>query len=336
MCEAFISVVVPFYNVEWEMLKKCLDSILCQKYKNMEIHLVDDCSEKETTFNKCRQYTQNIQNIYLCRNCERRGVSYSRNRAIEDCKGEYILFVDADDWVDSRLFHNLNAEIELNNPDTIFFEHYVVTKNSVTLCHREVMADDCRCLSSNMVKRMLLGKDFNTVWNVLYSKKIIMDKNIRFFESVKLGEDFIFNYQYFKEFNNGSYIRKGLYYYRFNVDSVTNVFNFNRVIDAREGYYIAKQMVEEHFSNNSEVKKGMYSSYYSSLLSHLMKCILAKESKKVYFQVLQLDWVKDLMKQRPSGIAMNGIRFLLSHDSYFMIFLIAQIKKIRMQIKYGT
>ncbi len=95
-----IGVIIPNYN-SGIYIKKCLDSLLEQEYKVNEIIVVDDCSTDEST-KIVKEYTKKNNNIILLENEKNMGVSYSRNRGIENTKSEYIMFCDSDDWYEKQ------------------------------------------------------------------------------------------------------------------------------------------------------------------------------------------------------------------------------------------
>lgn len=95
-----ISIVVAVYNAE-KTLKKCVDSLLNQTYNNIEIILVNDCS-KDNSLDICNEYSKVNDNVKVISNERNSGVSNTRNNGIDNSTGEYICFVDSDDYVESN------------------------------------------------------------------------------------------------------------------------------------------------------------------------------------------------------------------------------------------
>ena len=95
-----ISIVVAVYNAE-KTLKKCVDSLLNQTYNNIEIILVNDCS-KDNSLDICNEYSKANDNVKVISNDRNYGVSDTRNNGIDNSTGEYICFVDSDDYVESN------------------------------------------------------------------------------------------------------------------------------------------------------------------------------------------------------------------------------------------
>ena len=97
-----VSVIIPCYNVE-KYLENCLDSILTQNYKNLEIILVDDCSTDDT-WKIIKKYQKKYDNVVGIQNDKNRGAGYSRNSALKIASYDYISFIDSDDYVESNFY----------------------------------------------------------------------------------------------------------------------------------------------------------------------------------------------------------------------------------------
>ena len=105
-----IGVIIPNYN-SGIYIKRCLDSLLEQEYRVNEIIVVDDCSTDEST-KIVKEYTKKYNNIILLENEKNMGVSYSRNRGIENTKSEYIMFCDSDDWYEKQATKKMMEKVE--------------------------------------------------------------------------------------------------------------------------------------------------------------------------------------------------------------------------------
>ena len=123
-----ISVIVPVYNVE-KYIKKCLDSIIYQTYKNIEIILVDDGSTDNSGI-ICDVYKERDKRIKVIHK-KNNGVSAARNTGIENANGKWISFVDSDDWIDKNYFEILISKIYNNDIDCILCCYNRVVKNNV-------------------------------------------------------------------------------------------------------------------------------------------------------------------------------------------------------------
>ncbi len=127
-----ISVVVPVYNVE-KYIKKCIDSILSQSYKNLEIYLVDDGST-DNSGKICDEYALNHDNIFVIHK-ENGGLSDARNVAIDQCKGEYITFIDSDDSVKEDYIEYLHSLLKNYDCDISICDFDYINENGELINH---------------------------------------------------------------------------------------------------------------------------------------------------------------------------------------------------------
>ena len=111
-----ISVIIPVYNVEL-YLPKCIDSILCQTYTDFELLLIDDGSS-DASGKICDMYKENDNRIRVCHK-KNEGVSKARNLALNNALGEFVIFVDSDDWIEPNTFELVLNQLE--NFDIFFF-----------------------------------------------------------------------------------------------------------------------------------------------------------------------------------------------------------------------
>lgn len=122
--DALVSVIIPVYNVE-EYLEECINSVLNQTYKNLEIILIDDSSTDES-FSICLNKAKKDERITILRNKINKGQSATRNRGIRHANGKYIYFLDSDDYVRDDLFQSIIPYMEKNNLEMCYFSANVL------------------------------------------------------------------------------------------------------------------------------------------------------------------------------------------------------------------
>ena len=122
-----ISVIVPIYNVE-EYIEKCINSLVNQNYPNLDIILIDDCS-LDNSKNIAIKFSKKYKNIKFLSNKENRGLSYTRNIGIENATGEYISFIDSDDFVSENYFSSLVNTIIKQDADVVVCDINTITDN---------------------------------------------------------------------------------------------------------------------------------------------------------------------------------------------------------------
>ena len=216
------SIIVPVYNAE-KYIKKCIDTLINQTYKNIEIILINDGST-DLSFEICNQYARKDERIILI-NQENKGVSYTRNRAINISTGEYIIFVDSDDYCELNMLEEISKN--LNSYDIICFGFSKVFKSN-----NETLIDTKPPISVNELKTKIFNDDNfrGFLWNKVFSSNIIKKNNIAFNEKIHFCEDLVFINEYMNYVKSSLYIAKSLYNYRMRKNSVTyNFFNSKNV-----------------------------------------------------------------------------------------------------------
>lgn len=252
-----ISIVVAVYNAE-KTLKKCVDSLLNQTYKNIEIILVNDCS-KDNSLDICNEYSKANDNVKVISNERNSGVSDTRNNGIDNSTGEYICFVDSDDYVESNYIEVLY--------------YYYQKYNTVPICgfvyHDEYNhAKPVKYSWSGNEELVSLGEAFRlkselyltALWNKLFDRRLIVEKNIRFDTNISVGEDLRFSIEYFDK-NNISEVyvlKKPLYHYmKLSGNSLISGFvdDFDR---ERESLLLIKNLANKYKENvDKEYEKAI-------------------------------------------------------------------------------
>lgn len=206
-----MSIIVPVYNQE-NCIEECLNSILNQSYKKLQIIVVDDGST-DNSAHIIDEYSKDDSRIEVY-HIENTGVSATRNFGISKSYGEYIQFVDADDKLRKNMTHILVKCLKKNGADMVVCNY--LKKFNTGFIPNEILERP----STYKADRYLIGtlKDpghhyYGVVWNKLYKTDIIKDNNITFDESVTLGEDFIFNINYWRHSALVTVISKYLYIY---------------------------------------------------------------------------------------------------------------------------
>ena len=204
-----ISIIIPVYNVE-KYLKQCLDSVIKQSYKNLQIILVDDGSTDHSPA-ICDEYAEMDQRIQVIHQ-NNHGLPAARNRGLEYVKGEYIGFVDSDDWIHVDMYRHLVEILESNDADISTVE---CLKTSGKLENREDKIN-VQVLTRDQFARVFFKigsqKIVYYVWNRLYRRKIF--KLNHFAEEFSVGEDVVASYKALIQANKIAVSNQKMYYYR--------------------------------------------------------------------------------------------------------------------------
>lgn len=204
-----ISIVIPVYNVE-QYLSECLNSILAQSYRYFEVIIIDDGSPDNSGI-ICDAYAEKDSRIHVLHQ-KNSGVSVARNNGIRLSQGEWITFIDSDDWVDENYLESFNlfAECELSIQGHKTFKN--VGQSIIEVRDFEEVEISLSKDYKSIAKNNLLS--YGTICSKAYRKDIIKKYKINFKESISYHEDHIFFLQYLQHINNVSLHESVGYNYR--------------------------------------------------------------------------------------------------------------------------
>ena len=229
--DELISVIVPIYNVE-KYICKCVDSILNQTYKNLEIILVDDGSPGRCG-QICDEYAAKDSRIRVIHK-ENGGLSDARNVGIDEAKGEYLSFVDSDDYIAFDMIETLYKTMKENSSDMSVCSLCYVDENGndITRDSSKWMILNNQQYTSEQYLLALFEKFIGAVAR-LYKRELF--ENVRFPKG-KLHEDVFVAYRIIDQCNKISTLSKQMYYYLKRDDSIMNCEYDIRRLDAVEAY----------------------------------------------------------------------------------------------------
>lgn len=242
-----ISIIVPVYNTE-NYLTKCLDSIINQTYKNLEIILIDDGST-DNSGKICDKYAKRDKRIVVIHKTNG-GVSSARNLGLKIANGSYIGFVDADDWIADDMYEILYVNLKKFNADiSVCKFKNIYTRNNIIYNN----GDNAKTILLNAVKSMefLLNSKENymcCLWNKLYKKELLSE----FDEKLSIAEDLLQNFKiYFQENIITVFENKEKYFYYIRKGSAchSNIFNNARLKEIKIWKYILKELGNSYTFN---------------------------------------------------------------------------------------
>ena len=216
--DPLISVIVPVYNVE-DYLNRCVESIVNQTYSNLEIILVDDGST-DSSGEKCDEWAEKDKRIVVIHK-ENVGLSDARNKGLEIAKGEYIGFVDSDDYISIDMYRILFDTITKTSADIAECRWLKFSEENEIQCIT-VKQDQCIIQFSTekaLLELILERNHKQTVWNKLYKKRVICNG----FPVGRINEDEFWTYQVFGNANRTALIDLSLYFYFQRDNSIMHV-----------------------------------------------------------------------------------------------------------------
>lgn len=260
-----VSIIVPVYNSE-KYLTQCIDSILNQTYKNIELILVDDCSP-DKSFEICNDFAKKDSRIRYFKKEKNEGVSEARNFGIQKAKGDYVCFVDGDDFVEIDYVKKLLNKAEKDNLDLTFCRYSGLNDNVISnfwelSLERFAKEKQYQYLFYKAQESDLLNKapqnkkvdisiiTFGICWRVLYKKEFLVNNNIYFNKDLFYCEDVIFVVKCLEKTNKVDVIDDFLYNYRQSADSITRNFNFKLVEQTEKVCSIFLDLAKDNLTDN--------------------------------------------------------------------------------------
>lgn len=298
-----ISIIVPIYNVE-KYLSECLDSIINQTYKNLEIILIDDGST-DNSGKICDKYAKKDKRIVVIHRTNG-GVSSARNLGLKIANGSYIGFVDADDWIANDMYENLYINLKKFNADISVckFKNVYKRKNIV---HNDEKYSNLVSLNSEQALEILfdIKKCYSwSLWNKLYKKEILSN----FDEKLTIAEDLM---QIFKIYFNKNVItsfenkEKYFYYFRKGSACHSNIFSIDRIKEIDVWKYILKEVSNnQHFrvceslaiyNLKRLIWSGLFDLAYSYNKNNKKKFKLFKKENKIILKMLNKYNIKEFI-----------------------------------------
>lgn len=288
-----ISIIVPVYNADM-FLSQCINSIVQQQYASWECILVDDGST-DGSGRICDDWKQRDKRITVIHQ-KNQGVSVARNRGIEGCNGEYICFIDADDWVEplflGEMLHSLqDAEIVISGQ----IREYQLQRSAIykpdSTATFELIPDSANTfvrLNSLFLLYALHGK--------LYRAELIKKYKIYFPVDCNYGEDLLFNYAYLNHVKKLSTVNGAYYHYRIGTDTLSTKLRIDQFETDYYQWKILKAFHERHGLFNKTAKLYLYDRLWGIVYDGIfLYPRFADRLSSAYLKaILQIEEIKEL------------------------------------------
>lgn len=313
MSKPAVSVVVPVYNVE-KYLRECLDSIINQTLKDIEIILVDDGSPDNCP-QICDEYAAKDARIKVIHK-PNGGYGSAVNRGIEEAIGEYIGIVESDDWIEHDMYEKLYNNAKESNSDVCICDFYHA-RNSGNTIHEYITKKNIglnECF--NLLSKPEIMYQPAYPWNKLYKKEFLDTNQIKMFEDKRMYQDITWNSEILSKCKLFSYINEPLYYYRYDsVNSSTNIGNLSTI-----NYLYKRKEAREILIKNNVFDTNVKEWYWIS-------CI---RGAKGYY-----NRIKDKYKHKFYNKMRKMFRLALKDNCNFIYFKDEDKKYFERVIKWG-
>ena len=275
-----VSIIIPCFNAS-KYIFRCLNSLICQTYKNIEIICVNDGSS-DNTLTILNYFSIFDKRIKVFSNSNH-GVSFSRNTGLEKSNGKYICFVDCDDFVSERYIEQMVKYFFISETDLVVcgFDTFDKCLHFSTPAEEFVLPNN----SGELLHLVFDSPIFNPPWNKMFKKQLIKNE---FNNSYSLGEDVLFNCQYVKNIKSISFINKPLYFYNINgTNKLTNSFKNSSFDALKELFCCLKTSCKDEYDFrglNTYIARKVI-----ELINIMFHSKLPTRAKKNYFYDLCLD-----------------------------------------------
>ena len=340
-----VSIIVPVYNVE-KYLDRCMESLLNQTLKEIEIILVDDGSPDNCP-QMCDEYAKKDSRVKVVHK-QNAGLGYARNSGLDVASGEYVAFVDSDDFVSLNTYeycYNLATKERL---DVVRFDMDRFTDNysisSIDADKEPIICREVQILKQlslafwgNMIngeKKYFANVSVGSSCGGIYNRSFLTLNNLIFkSEREYLSEDFEFNYRVFQKVNAVGFTQSRFYHYFKNPQSLTTTVRTDKVDRAID---FSKKMTQEMLNDGySSFESEIHPMGYSiSILRDVQKLVFLSnmpfnEKKKWFYEQRQKEYLKEIRKRYPLYIIClkHRLSFMLTMGGYFYLsYILVKIK----------
>ncbi|MEI0540530.1 glycosyltransferase family 2 protein [Brachyspira pulli] len=289
----YISIIVPIYDIGKEYLINCLDSLVNQTLKEIEIILVNDCSPNEEDELICKKYALKDRRIKYIKHKENKGSGGARMTGLKEANGYAIGFVDPDDTVNLNTYEIAVSKMIFNNVDIVCFNWFIIDQNynisdvDINIPKFVYGKDIINLLSIERMHACVLDK--------IYKKELLDKLGYDFMPEKISSQDMVANFKIFSIANSLEYITKQLYHYKRRNNSITGKLDNKFITDK----YIAIDNIYKYVMNNNltSIRNCMYNffvTFYS--LCHMFIDRKYAETNDIDRRIEQLDILKKLIK----------------------------------------
>ncbi len=336
-----ISIIIPVYNV-YDYLDRCMETIINQTYKNIEIILINDGST-DNSLELCNKYKKLDKRVVVLDKCNG-GVSSARNSGLDIATGDYIGFIDPDDWIELDMYESMYNEIINNECDVVmcsYIREYKHNSTNIDLKLDEgiytrdkivdyIIANMISSSSINGLSTEIMG----SVWKLLIKRELIDKGNILFDESIHLAEDLIFSINLFLNANK-VYIQKKYSYHYFDRDGSAvnkhreNLLEENRLLNDEILKILKKSNLDKKLIDRIYIRE--YRLYYWTIEHYTrkntpMKFIGVIDIIKSFCNDNNIEYIVGAQRLSESNWKKNVYIYFVKKKIYIMIYLYHKIQ----------
>lgn len=323
-----ISIIVPVYNAE-KTINRCIDALIAQDYKNIEIILVDDGS-KDKSLEICRSYSELDQRIIVFSQ-QNGGVSSARNMGLENAHGDFVMFCDSDDWA-----HPSWCKLLLDN----YIDGYLIMCGCFVEGKQNIVPHEIKSKISpyeefEVKQFQALKMNFiNVPWNKIFKREIIEKENIRFSIKLTNGEDQLFVLDYLTHSNcRIRYLSKAAFHYTWPTGtSLSSKVSENHLEQCNFWAKNIYKYIDMYPDMESQLKVSIYTDIFNQYFKGFCSCFSNKEKALNERLTLVNKYMGSICYQRCArngSISTNRIlNYLAKRNSCYWLYVFCKIRRI--------
>lgn len=317
------SIIIPVYNRE-KILNKCIYSVLGQSFDDFELILVDDGS-RDKSLEICNSFAKTDKRVKVITQ-ENTGPSAARNNGLEHATGEYVVFIDSDDYINKDYLLKINDKISKGKPDLIFIS-FLFENDKYEILGESVLKDvDCikKEKFSHFIKYLIDNDVFGYTWCKAVKRQIIADNNLMFDTKYSLHEDLLFSCSLVEHSSSISTICEPIYHYIKSNDSLCAKFRSD-IMDNMD--YVNSKLFDFYRRINIEhvdimiVQRAVFSVF-----------LILKNSKTKGFKYNSNEEYKRFLKGRNireiNSVRLSTYSRCISGKKKWIVFLIAKVRSV--------
>lgn len=288
-----VSILVPVYGVE-KYIERCVRSLFEQTYDNIDYVFVDDCTPDNSISvleQVLKDYPNRKDTVRIIRHDKNKGLAGARNTAVATAKGEYLMHVDSDDWIETNAVQLCLEKINNCDADIVYFDGVLHKPNfTLPIKHNNFMA-----ITKDETCRILARKEPVSIWGALIKATLYRNNKISLKEGLNNGEDYDITPKLCYNARTITYLSKTLYHYNFlNEDSYSHVFSQKKW----EQTWQVIEDLQKYFSDKGQEYLNALTAGTGDVLSRILIDIGKYDGGKEYF---------DTIHQRVKGLNMKYV-----------------------------
>ena len=301
-----VSIIIPIFNAE-KFLNRSISSVMNQTYNNIEIILVNDGST-DNSQKLCEKFLKEDKRIQLI-NCENNGVSFARNLGLERSTGEYIFFLDSDDYIAQKTIEIMVKKANENDADIVKINHFNTYPNgkekinNLDLVLKEKLKKKELMVIDSKIREYLYANTYllNTVWGELIKKNLV--EGILFDKEVTYGEDLLFNFKVIQNSKKMIFLKEAYYHYYINRYGINQNYDFNILCKKIQNLnYVYGEIIKQ-----CNEKEEISYKYIKEVIDNLKKIFLTQTQLTTKKQLIIKEIENPLFKTSCENVNLSRI-----------------------------